>query len=270
MLTRSQLEKLDRSELLDYTLSLSDIKDQLNESEQRITAQFETKIREIQKANDETIEKLVSELAVAKNANNLLRNEFDKNNLAVHKRISSVEKQTYRNAEYANYETLELSKIPLSIPDNEVGELTLDIINSFIGNDDTDTLISWKHVHAIHRRQGKFTKEKVLVKFVSRNDAYNILQRAKRLKDVKLEEIDERLTLPVYINEFLSPYYSQLRYACKLLHEENLVDSFRSNGHKIRVKLAGSKMEKLIQHKNDLVELFPDKDISDILSMSRL
>ena len=268
MLTRSQLENLDHSELVEYTLSLSDIKDQLYETEKRITEIFESKIEEIKKATDVRIEKLEGELAVAKNANIILRDEIDKHNGDLHKRVSSLEKETYKTAEYQNFETVEISKIPLNIPDNEVGEVTLNILNSMLGNDDVE--ISWHHVHAIHRRQGHFTKEKVLVKFVSRNDAHHVLKRAKRLKDIKLEEMDERLVEPVYINEFLSPYYSKLRYACKLLHNENLVESFRSNGHKIRVTLGRGKVERLIQHKNDLVELFPDEDISEILSTCRL
>ena len=90
------------------------------------------------------------------------------------------------------------------------------------------------------------------------------------MRDINLEEVDERLILPVYINEFLSPYYSKLRYACKLLHDNNLVESYRSNGHKIRVKLGGDKVERLIQHRNDLVELLPDIDISEFLSTARL
>ena len=195
----------------------------------------------------------------------VLREEVNKQNGELCERLSDVERETFRTAEYANYETLEISKIPLTIPDDEVSQVSLEIINALCGNDNA---ITFHNLHAIHRRQGFFTREKVLVKFISRNDSLHVLRRAKHLKDIKMEEIDPRLVEPVYINEHLSPYYAKLRYACKLLYKEKLVESFRSSSHKIKVKVDGE--EKLIQHKDDLVKLLPEIDISNILIACRL
>ena len=265
MHTRSQLQNLDHSELVEYTLSLSEIKEQLIEVENNVTTKFVDKINELQKTFENQIAKLEGELAIAKNANILLRDEVNKQTDDLCERLTNLERDAYRTAEYVNYETVEISKIPLTIPDKDVATVSLKIINTLFGNCDD---VNIDNVHAIHRRQGHFTREKVLVKFVSRNDSYHVLRRAKRLKDIQLEEIDERLVEPVFINEYLSPYYSKLRYACKLLHEEKLVDSFRSTGHKIRVTIGGE--EKMISHKVDLLNLLPEKDLSNILRTCRL
>ena len=56
-------------------------------------------------------------------------------------------------------------------------------------------------VHAVHRRQGRYPKEKVSVKFVRRGDAFETLKRARELREIDLKLLDVRLTERVYINE---------------------------------------------------------------------
>ena len=165
--------------------------------------------------------------------------------------------------------TLEISKIPLSIPDAEVPEVILEIVNALNTKDDDKFTID--DVHAIHRRQGHFTKEKVLVKFVRRGDAFGTLRRAWKLRKMDLKHIDSRLTAPVYINEHLSPYYSKLRYACKLLYNEELVSDYWVSGHKVKVTMHGSDRVNIIRHKDALINLIPTSiDIVHILHKCKL
>ena len=162
---------------------------------------------------------------------------------------------------------LEISKIPLSIPNADVPEVVLDIMNTLISKDDDEYTLD--DVHAIHRRQGHYTKEKVLVKFVRRGDAFGILKKAWKLRKLDVKNIDRRLTEPVYINEHLSPYYSKLRFACKLLYDQELVSEYWVSGHKVKVKMADNSRVHIIRHKDDLINLIPI-DISHIILKCKL
>ena len=176
--------------------------------------------------------------------------------------METVERQAYRSAEYLNYETLEVSKIPLTIPDGDVQDVTLGIINALYS--DSEEAFGPDDVHAIHRRQGHYSKEKVLVKFVRRGDAFRTLKRAKKLREIDLKVVDDRLTGHVYINEHLSPYYAKLRYICKLLREKKSINDFWVSGHKIKIKTIEDDI-KIISHKTDLLK-FASAEITNILS----
>lgn len=277
MLSRQQLEKLNKTELVSYALNLSDIHDKLNEIEKGVSARFELletefneKIEKLKLSNKTETDKLEGELAIAKNANTVLRSEFDKKQNDTEHNITVLEREAYRTAEYVNYETLEISKIPSTIPDDEVPEVTLAILNSLSTKDYAD--ITLDDVHAIHRRQGQYTREKVLVKFIGRSDAYRTLRNSFKLRKMNVKNIDGRLESPIYVNEHLSPYYAKLRYACKLLHEQGLLNEYWVSGHKVKVKSINDEV-KQIGHKIDLINLTKgdvNVDISDILIRCKL
>ena len=228
---------------------------------------FQTNIiKKLQEENvsiKERVAKLEEKVVEQQNDNSALRGEL----LEQKQIINELERCTYRTAEYVNYETLEVSNIPMSIPDDQVPQVTLAIINA-VGETGDETF-DLGDVHAIHRRQGKYTKEKVLVKFVRRGDASYTLRKSKTLRKLDLKVIDERLTKPVYINEHLSPYYGKLRYACKLLKTEQLINDFWVSGHKVKVKTFENITE-LISHKNDLIKFVNNVDISAILEKCKL
>ena len=222
VLTRDQLSKLSQEELLNYSVKVGDIEAKLDEMEARflekfyiLKTEFENKFIDLKQHSTERFEKLEGELAIVKNANHLLKEECEKHNAATYSRFVDIERATHSTAQYSQYETLELSIIPRSIPDNEVQTIVKKIVNAIKPDGATD--ISDGHIQACHRRQGKYTKEKVLLKLVNRPDVYAILQRRSKLKDIALSDIDERLNSPIYINEHLTRYYANLRYMCKKL-----------------------------------------------------
>ena len=155
MLSKEQLDKLTKPELVKYVLSLQDVKETLKQLDNTLTGRLESienKILEFDEFKNmatKNIEQLEGELAVAKNANVLLRDELDKRTEVIDKKISDIERATYRSAEYANYETLEVSSIPASIPVGEVSYVVLAVINAL---DTTSEDFDINDVHAIHRR----------------------------------------------------------------------------------------------------------------------
>ena len=207
MLSKEQLDKLTKPELVKYILSLRDVNDTLKKMEKTFTDRLddiEGKLGDLSVFKQTVVKKmeqLEGELAVAKNASDLLKDELEKRTEVFDEKIRVLERVTYRSAEYANYETLEVSNIPAAIPDAEVPDVILAVINAL---DTSAENFGPDDVHAIHRRQGKFTKEKVLVKFIRRGDAFYTLKKAKKLREVDVLKIEKRLTKPIFINEHLS------------------------------------------------------------------
>ena len=230
--TRSQIEKMEHEELVEYAILASDIQSKLEEVVDKklkklgadIAARFESnelefdeKLNEFKSAANSRFEKLEGDLAVTKRANVLLRQEVEYNNDIEKKVRIENERSMYRADEYTQKESLEFSKIPLSIPDDELQDVIMDIISNMVdansSDDDRDFLkLADQDVHACHRRQGKYAKENVIVKFVWRGHTQGILNCSKKLKDKDLTQIHKDVTRPVYVNEFLCPYYRKLRY----------------------------------------------------------
>ena len=262
MLSKRQLDKLNKTELVAYALNLSDLHEKFSTLEKSLTdsiiaieKDFKEQFELYKVRTNAIIDDLTSQLEVSKNTSTVLRDDLQK-------RLKKVERQSFRSAEYLNYETIEISKIPLTVPDDEIPGLSLKIVNSLYSGSEEE--FGLDDVHAIHRRQGHYSKEKVLMKFVRRGDAFQTLKRAKELRKTDLRGIDVRLTEKVFLNEHLSPYYSKLRYVSKLLKEKSLINDFWVSGHKLKIKTSDDEV-KIISHKDDLL-IYSEGDITVILN----
>ena len=253
------------TQLTQLTVEIKKVNDTLLNQQQDILSIRDVIIKNLQEDNTRTKERvanLEAKLVEQEHENSALRKEIGDLKSSFH----DLERCTYRTAEYVNYETLEVSNIPMTIPAAQVPEVTLGITNAL--GEAGDEAFGMNDVHAIHRRQGFFTKEKVLVKFVRRGDAFYTLKKAKNLRKLDPKVIDERLIKPIYINEHLSPYYSKLRYACKLLKNQHMINDFWVSGHKIKVKTLGNLIE-IISHKNDLMKVISG-DITSVIDQCKL
>ena len=232
--SKTELDRLNRKQLVELiteagevttdTIILTEINDKL----ERIMNEFS----EFKMAAQARFEKLEGEVSFVKNANALLKKEVEKCNSE--ERFVNLEREAHRTAEYVNYDSIEFSKIPLAIPDDELTDVILKIMNS-LRTESKLKPIQPVHLQACHRRQGDFTRENVLVKMVLRSDAHFFVSHGKDLRDKLLTDIDARLTKPIYINEHLTPYYSQLRYRCKLLWQAKMIHGYLVSGHKVKV-----------------------------------
>ena len=257
--SRQELEKLNKKQLADALLEVGEstaILEEINDKLESIKLEFS----DFKNAANARFEKLEGEVAIVKNANALLKKEVDKLNVD-DSRIVELEKEAFRTAEYVNYDSLEISKIPLGIPDDELTGVMLKVLNSLRPD---EVPLTPAQLHACHRRQGKYNRENVLVKMVWRGDAYFLLRHAKNLKDKVLTDIDERLSKPIFINEHLTPYYSQLRYRCKMLWKAKMIEKFWVSGHKVKVCVAKEDDYKILSHTNDIFDLFPGMDINHV------
>ena len=136
MLTRKQLEKLNKEELVTYALNITNITEKFDDLEKSLAERFEFQEKEFndklesqEKTFADTINKLESELTLARKCTSTLRGDWEKKDAVITKQLSALEREAYRTAEYVNFETIELSKIPASIPDKEVPDIALKILN---------------------------------------------------------------------------------------------------------------------------------------------
>ena len=116
---------------------------------------------QISKLNDtilqlhSTNEKIINELAVAKNGNTKLE-----------KRIISLEKNQTKSEKYSRRNNIELSSIPNDIPEDNLEKVMTDICH------DSGLEIEPKDIEGYHRfsvsRYSRDSNKRVIVKFVNR------------------------------------------------------------------------------------------------------
>lgn len=166
MLSYEELDKLNKNDIINYALRMSDFHGKFESLEKTLTDRFSAlekdfaeQLSNLQSVYGDKIEVLESEISVAKNTSAKLREELDS-------RFVELERVAYRTAEYVNYESIEVSKIPLTIPDHEVPIVVLKVVNEVKDPDLDDFAL--EDFHAIHRRNGRFIKDRVLMKFLRR------------------------------------------------------------------------------------------------------
>ena len=94
LLTREQLQELDKDSLIEYTLKVSDLNVVLSKLEERI--------KEVESYNE-----------ISANVNTHLTSKIE----YLEKKIVEMEKRTTRNSQYARNRQLELHRVPLSVTD---------------------------------------------------------------------------------------------------------------------------------------------------------
>ena len=99
MLTREQLQELEKESLIEYALKLSDLNS--------LFKNLENRVKEVE-----------SYYAVSKNVNSHLIANIE----SLEKKVVELEKKTTRNSQYARNRQLEIHRVPTSIPDNELKE----------------------------------------------------------------------------------------------------------------------------------------------------
>ena len=207
---------------------------------------------------NERFGKLEAETEVVKKVNTLLKNEVAANSKAEKARFVELEREAHRTAEYVNYESIEISSIPLPICDDELYDTIMKIIDELDVCED----ISDMDIAACHRRQGKYTRKQVLVKFTWRGHARQILNARKNVSNIDWSTIDSRLPSTIYINESLSPYYKKLRYIAKNLWSEKQLYKYWVAGHKVNVIIKEGDEAVKVSHMSDFAKHIPGTDVT--------
>ena len=97
LLTREQLQELDKDSLIEYALKVSELNEVLTKLDERI--------KEVESYNQ-----------ISANVNTLLSSKIE----FLEEKVIQMEKRTTRNSQYARNRQLELHRVPTSITDSQL------------------------------------------------------------------------------------------------------------------------------------------------------
>ena len=110
MLSKQQLDKLTKAEIVQYALDLSDLHVKLDALEktfaERIVAvekQFTDQLKAYEEQTNAIIDDLKSQLEVSKNTSSVLRDNLKIKTDEINEKMTTLERQVYRSAQYLNY-----------------------------------------------------------------------------------------------------------------------------------------------------------------------
>ena len=149
----------------------------------------------MRKFND-NFSKLQSELVVTKQLNTELT-----------KRIVTLERQCWANAQYSRKECLEVVGIPRQVDDNLLETKVLSIFEK------VGCTIDPGFIDDCHRL-GK-NNDRAIIKFSHRKDCKQLLQVKKGLKDLNMDDLELPRDTKIFVNQSLCPYYHMLQSKSK-------------------------------------------------------
>ena len=142
--------------------------------------------------------KLESDVAVIKNANNIL-----------YKQIVSVERQCWKNAQYSRRECVDVVGLPSSIADDQLENTVCRVLLDIGAN------ITNEKRESCHRLNKN--TDRTIVKFSRRKNCDQVMRVKGELNKLKPANLDLPVGTKLYINESLCPYYRRLWNQCKQL-----------------------------------------------------
>ena len=191
--------------------------------------------------------KLETDLAISRNVNKKITQE-----------LILVERKCWANKQYSRRECLEISRIPESVQDDDLGHCVLKIFN------ECDTPVDPVNIEACHRLKSKARPKKVIIKLSQRKDVFSILQCEKKLKSVDITNVGLPQGSMVFINQGLCSYYKYLWSLCKRLHSKKMIQSFWVSKGNVSLKVRENTRNTrytLVTHVSDLEKHFDIKGL---------
>ena len=199
-------------------------------------------MEEMRKFN-EKLSKLQSGLSIAKRVNTELT-----------KRIVTLERQCWTNAQYSRKKCVEVVDIPCQVDDKHLEAKVLSIFEK-VGCNITPEFIDDCH------RIGK-NNNLVIVKFTRSKGCKQVLQVKKDLKDLTADDLDLPQGTKIFVNQSLCPYYRILWSKAKRLQSMGKINNFFISGGTVKVKIDENSKPLAITHLDDLAINFPGVDLS--------
>ena len=111
------------------------------------------------------------------------------------------------------------------------------------------------YVEACHRLNQKANTKNVIIKLLERKDVARVMNKKKKLKSIKPQNIGLPSGCKVYINKILCKYYKYLWWKCKLLQTRGSIQSFWVTNGSIRIRHQNDEV-KSVTHTEDLERHF--------------
>ena len=179
--------------------------------------------------------KLESELSVARQVNNKLKEHID-----------SLERKCWSNSQYSRRKCLEISGISDKTDQDNLEGTAMNILRKFDVETDSSNIEDY---HWLPSKEPK----RVIIKFLKGKDPNRIRRCKKNLK--RMDLISLGISSPLFIKGSLCQYYKVLRQKCKRLSTNKFTDSFWVSDGSIRLRVDDKDRPCIITHISDLEDL---------------
>ena len=240
-LNKTQLNKLNKEELVKLASSLQEERDQTLKS---ISSKLEKALAQISVLN--------VTIAELKEKNNELESTLKVSTMVssnLENRLINIERDIHLQEQYSRRECLEIVGIPAEIADKDLESKVCDVMKE-IGVD-----LSGSDIQACHRLR---KKDRTIIKFTNRKKCIKILKNRTKLKGFNRGLHNFPATTKIYVNESLCPYYRGLWGRCKSLLIDKKIYSFWTFNGILKLKINENDEAIQITHDVDLCELFSD------------
>ena len=233
LLTREQLQELDKDSIIEYALKVSDLNEVLSKLEERI--------KEVESYNE-----------ISANVNTHLSSKIE----SLEEKIVRMEKRTTRNSQYARNRQLELHRVPQTITDLKLKDVVCSTLSL------TGVAVKGAEIDKCHRLK---RKETVIVEFKFRDKRDPILRSRKNLKEKK-DELKDIGMEQVIVTESLCDEYQELDFICRMLKKKNkIAETWFFNGRLFFKHAKEDPHGIQISHITDLYKEFGYDTINPIL-----
>ncbi len=159
--------------------------------------------------------------------------EQQKLNLKLLEKMDALEKQQIHADQYSRKETIEIRGLNENLPDAEIEQRVVQVLNAIKENNDAEFVK--EDIHACHKLKNK---KIVICKFVSRRRMRTTINNRKRLKTTDLTGVGG-IQGKVVIYESMTYHYKNLHWKCMQLKKAQIIkDAWFCNG-KFKVIRAG-------------------------------
>ena len=180
--TEESLDKLLERVPIPIVLSL----EAQNRSLQRRMSEMNKEVVEEMRKFNENVSRSFNQNSIAKSVNTELT-----------KRIVTLERQCWLNAQYSRKECVEVVTIPCQVDDKDLEAKVLSIFQK------VGCTIAPEFIDDCHRL-GK-NNDRVIVKFTRRKDCKQVFQVKKDLKDLTADDLDLPRGTKIFVNQSLCP-----------------------------------------------------------------
>ena len=233
MLTRDQLQVLDKDSIIEYALKVSELSSVLSKLEERI--------KEVESYNE-----------IASNVNSHLTSKIE----GMEQHIINLEKRIINNSQYARNRQLELHRVPTTISDSDLRDTVCSTLSL------TGIAVKGAEIDKCHRLK---RKETVIVEFKFRDKRDPVLGGRKNLKNKKNELKDLGMD-KVIVTESLCNEFRQLDFICRMLKKnQKVAETWFFNGRLYIKHGSEDKYGIQVTHISDLYKMFGIDVIDPIL-----
>ena len=125
-------------------------------------------------------------------------------------KMNNLEKQQIQTDQYSRKETIEIKGLGENVPDREIENKVIEVLNSIKSDEDSE--FCREDIHACHKLKNKSI---VICKFVSRRRMRATISNRKKLKGKDLTRIGVQGKVVIY--ESMSFHYKNLHWKCTQL-----------------------------------------------------